>query len=92
MPLTLRNAAIRWSVCALLATALWPTSAFACAACFGASDSKLAVGMNWGILSLLVVVVGVLVAFAAFFVYLAKRSAAFPASAGSDATTGIPKN
>lgn len=52
-----------------------PSSALACAACFGQSDSALAVGMNWGIFSLLTVVVCVLGGFAAFFIYLAKRSA-----------------
>lgn len=52
-------------------------SAFACAACFGQSDSRLAVGMNWGIFALLAVVGSVLSGFAVFGVYLAKRSAAY---------------
>ena len=63
-------------------------AAWACAACFGKSDSKLAEGMNWGILSLLVVVAGVLGGIAAFFIYLAKKSAALavsPVSASSPA-------
>ncbi len=50
-------------------------SAMACSACFGASDSRLAVGMNWGIATLLGVVLCVLGGLAAFFIYLAKRSA-----------------
>jgi hypothetical protein len=54
---------------------LCPTSALGCAACYGQSDSSLAVGMNWGILSLLAVVLCVLGGIAAFFIYLAKRSA-----------------
>jgi len=58
-----------------LTLVLLPPSASACAACFGRSDSELARGMNAGILSLLVVVVFVLGGCAAFFVYLAKRSA-----------------
>jgi len=37
-----------------------PVSGLACATCFGASDDKMAQGMNMGILALLVVVVGVL--------------------------------
>jgi len=53
-----------------------PSSAWACAACYGQSDSPLAAGMNWGILSLLVMIVSVLGGVGAFFVYLAKRSAA----------------
>jgi len=47
----------------------------ACAACFGKSDSNLAQGMNWGILSLLAVVVFVLGSIAAFFIFLARRAA-----------------
>ena len=59
----------------LVAMALAPSPLLACATCFGSSDSDLARGMNWGILSLLVVVVGVLGGIATFFVYLARRSA-----------------
>ena len=46
----------------------------ACAVCFGQSDSPMAVAMNWGILTLLGVIVGVLAAFASFFVYLNRRA------------------
>ena len=52
-----------------------PRCALACAACYGQSDSSLAQGMNWGILSLLGVIVSVLGGVAAFFVFLARRSA-----------------
>jgi hypothetical protein len=61
-----------------LATLAWlmrPASLGACAACYGQSDSPMARGMNWGIFSLLVVVVGVLGSIASFFVFLAKKSA-----------------
>jgi hypothetical protein len=47
----------------------------ACATCFGASDSKLAQGMNLGILTLLGVVAVVLAGLAGFVVTLAVRSA-----------------
>jgi hypothetical protein len=63
----------------LLASAMHPGSLWACAACYGQSDSPLAAGMNWGIFSLLAVVVGVLGGIAAFFVYLARRAAAVSA-------------
>jgi hypothetical protein len=56
-------------------------SALGCATCFGASDSPMAQGMNWGIFSLLAVVVCMLSAVAGFFVFLAKKSAQFSASA-----------
>jgi heme/copper-type cytochrome/quinol oxidase subunit 2 len=49
-------------------------SAAACAACFGQSDSPLASGMNWGIFSLLGVIVPVLGGVAGFFIYLARKS------------------
>ena len=54
-------------------------SASACAACAGKTDSDLAKGMNWGIFTLLFVVLFVLSGFAAFFVYLVKKSAAHAA-------------
>lgn len=60
----------------LFAAALQPASVFACAACYGASDSPLAKGMNWGIFTLLGVVTMVLGGFATFFVYLGKKSVA----------------
>jgi hypothetical protein len=53
-----------------------PTSVRACAACYGQSDSPLASGVTWGILSLLVVVMTVLGSIVSFFVYVNRRSAA----------------
>jgi len=64
---------------------LAPQSARACATCFGASDADLARGMNWGIFSLLCIVVMVLGGIASFFVYLGKRSANLAASSSGDA-------
>ena len=75
-----------------------PSSAVACAACFGRSDSKMAEGMNMGILSLLVVITSVLFGMACFFVFLAKRATAASLSeqAGAleqvSATTGCKLN
>jgi hypothetical protein len=54
---------------------MFPAQVFACAACYGQSDSAMAKGMNMGIFSLLAVIVTVLGGIAGFFVYLAKRSA-----------------
>jgi hypothetical protein len=53
-----------------------PTSVRACAACYGQSDSPLASGVTWGILSLLVVVMAVVGSIVSFFVYINRRSAA----------------
>lgn len=61
-----------------------PGSLWACAACYGASDSPMARGMNWGIFSLLGVVVCVLSTFATFFVFLAKKSAAASLDAAAE--------
>ena len=59
----------------LLAAGFQPARLFACAACYGASDSPMAKGMNWGIFSLLGVVAVVLGCIATFFVFIGKRSA-----------------
>ncbi len=64
----------------VLATLQLAPALFACATCFGKSDSKLAEGMNWGILTLLFVILSVLGGIAAFFVFLARRSAAHPSN------------
>ena len=47
---------------------------WACSACYGQSDSPMARGMNWGILTLLAVVVCVLTGIASFFVFIARKS------------------
>jgi hypothetical protein len=57
-----------------LALVLHPAALQACAACYGQSDSPMAKGMNWGIFSLLAVVVVVLGGVASFFIYLARRA------------------
>ena len=50
-------------------------SAFACATCYGASDSPLAQGMNWGIVTLLGVIGTVLFGIVAFFVHVGRNAA-----------------
>jgi hypothetical protein len=75
-----RHSVIRVGALALLLAA-HPKTVWACAACYGQSDSPMAQGMNWGILSLLGVVALVLGGLAAFFVYLARKSAAVSATA-----------
>jgi hypothetical protein len=54
-----------------------PRAALACPVCFGQSDSPMAQGVNMGIFFLLGVIGVVLAGFAAFFVYLARRSRMF---------------
>jgi hypothetical protein len=60
---------------AMCAAAFQPVSSLACAACYGASDSPMAKGMNWGIFSLLAVVTVVLGSVATFFVFIGKKAA-----------------
>ena len=60
-------------VSALLAC-LTSNSALACSACFGQNSGPMAEGMNWGIFSLLGVIVSVLITVAGFFVFLARRA------------------
>jgi hypothetical protein len=54
-----------------------PRVAFACPVCFGESDSPLAKGVNVGVLFLLGTITAVLVAFASFMIYLARRAKVF---------------
>ena len=72
--------------------ALSTPSAMACAACFGASDSPMAKGMNWGIFSLLAVVVCMLSVIASFFVFLSKKSQHFASAAASQQLSLETKN
>jgi len=53
-----------------------PSPLFACAACYGKSDSALATGMNWGIFTLLGVVLTVLTCIALFFVHIVRKEEA----------------
>jgi heme/copper-type cytochrome/quinol oxidase subunit 2 len=64
------------SAAALALAAFAPSPVFACAACYGKSDSALANGMNWGILTLLGVVLTVLTCVALFFVHIVRREEA----------------
>ncbi len=72
---------------ASLTALLHPAPLRACAACYGASDSPMAKGMNWGIFTLLGVVGCVLSTFATFIVFLAKKSAAAAAAQPSPEPT-----
>ena len=64
----------------LVAAGLKPGTLLACAACYGQSDSPMAEGMNWGILSLLGIVLVVLGGIAVSFVSLARKASALEGS------------
>jgi hypothetical protein len=76
---------------ALASVVLRPAALRACSACFSESDSPLANGMNWGIFSLLAVVVCVLSGVASFFVYLGRRSGTVTGAAAPAAAEPAPK-
>jgi hypothetical protein len=57
----------------MVASGLFSARALGCAACFGASDSPMAHGMNWGIAVLLGVISTVLALVASFFVFVIRR-------------------
>ena len=66
----------RWLALAVTAAIVhFAPAAHACATCFGKSDSKLAEGMNWGIFTLLGVILSVLIGISAFFIFIARRAA-----------------
>ena len=48
----------------------------ACAACYGRSDSTLAQGMNWGIFTLMGVLLTVLTCITVFFVHIVRKEEA----------------
>lgn len=48
----------------------------ACAACYGKSDSALAQGMNWGIFTLMGVILTVLTCITLFFVHIVRKEEA----------------
>lgn len=75
------NRVSRFAVWVMVLT-LWlgyQGSALACATCFGAPDAPLTKGLNWGIGSLLVMILMVLGGVASFFIYLMRRAASMPA-------------
>jgi len=71
---------------ATLALLAAPRAALACPVCFGQSDSPMAWAVNMGVFVMLGIITAVLIAFAAFFVYLmrrARRAAGAPPAARS---------
>jgi hypothetical protein len=65
---------------------------FACAACFGKSDSNMARSLNASIFTLMGVVGVVLAGAASFFVFLAKRAAAYSQQDKNSASSSETKN
>jgi len=72
-----RIARIVFQVVVTMALLAAPRAVLACPVCFGQSDSPLAKGVNMGVLFLLGTVTVVLVGFAGFMIYLARRAKVF---------------
>ena len=62
-----------------------PRPALACPVCFGQNDSPMAIATNMCIIAMLVVA-GVLGAFASFFIYLMRRAKIVAAQEASEGT------
>ena len=60
-----------------------PRAALACPVCFGDSNSPMAIATNMGIIAMLVVVAGMIGAFATFFIYLNRRAKRIAAQEGT---------
>ncbi len=60
-----------------------PRAALACPVCFGNSDAPMAIATNMGIIAMLVVVAGMVGAFATFFIYLNRRAKRVDAQEGT---------
>jgi len=67
-----------------------PASVWACPVCFGDPNSPMVHGMNWAILLLLGITGGVLTGFAAFIVYLFKRSRMMLGEGADEARSAQP--
>jgi hypothetical protein len=75
---------VRTSLLTILLLAA-PRAALACPVCFGQNDSPMAAAANLAILVMLGIVVGVLAAFASFFIYLRRRALLAAAESGPPA-------
>ena len=63
-----------------------PRAAMACPVCFGQSDSPMATAAKLGVIAMLVVVAGMIGAFATFFIYLIRRAKLVAAQETSEGT------
>ena len=63
----------------------------ACAACYGKSDSPLASGMNWGIFTLLGVILTVLTCITLFFVHVIRGEQAQIGTDNNPPPQNLPK-
>lgn len=74
------NRIVKIAFAAGLTGLLTSSQALACATCYGASDSPLAKGMNWGILVLLGFIGSVLTGIVVFFIHVGRTSAKLAAA------------
>ena len=83
---------MKWLRTILFAVAaLAPSPLFACAACYGKSDSPLASGMNWGIFTLMGVILTVLTCITLFFVHVIRGEQAQIEADNNPPPQNLPK-
>jgi heme/copper-type cytochrome/quinol oxidase subunit 2 len=66
-----------------------PNDVWACATCYGASDSPLAQGMNMGIMFLLACIGVVILGICVFFAYIIRRAAVLERKAAGTNSTEV---
>jgi heme/copper-type cytochrome/quinol oxidase subunit 2 len=69
-----------------LLLAVTPNNVWACATCYGASDSPLAQGMNMGIMVLLACIGLVILGICVFFAYIIRRASVMERTAAANST------
>ena len=62
-----------------------------CATCYGQSDSDLAKGMNWGIITMIFVVYLVVFSIIGFFIFIVRRSASTNLEDSAEVNGEIPR-
>jgi heme/copper-type cytochrome/quinol oxidase subunit 2 len=72
-----------------LLLAVTPNRVWACATCYGASDSPLAQGMNMGIMFLLACIGVVILGICVFFSYIIRRAAVLERKAAGTNSTEV---
>jgi hypothetical protein len=66
-----------------------PNNVWACATCYGASDSPLAQGMNMGIMVLLACIGLVILGICVFFAYIIRRASVMERTAAAASSTDV---
>ncbi len=80
-----------WLPIVMLGLLLLSPEVLGCATCYGQSDSDLAKGMNWGIITMIFVVYLVVFGIIGFFVFIVRRSALASGEDSTEVSGEIPR-